>query len=81
MYYYRSGLLEELRLGAARISNNTDINISSQVNSFVSKLMDTTQKHKQYCSLDILMAKYGWGHTVNQLIEEVRGVPHLLDFI
>ena len=74
-------ILEELRFCTTGVSDYTNIDISSQVDTFMSKLVDATQEHKQDCSLDILVAKYSWGNAINYLIEEIRGIPHSLNFI
>lgn len=76
-----NNILEELRLRTAGISNYTNINVPSQVDAFMSKLMDTTQEHKQDCTLDVLVTKNSWTNAINNLIKEIRCVPHLLNFI
>lgn len=77
----RNDILEELRLCTAWISNNTNIDVPSKVDAFMSNLVYTTCEHKQNCSLDILVAKDSWGNTINKLIEEIWGIPHSLYFI
>lgn len=39
-------LLEKLRLSAARVSNNADIDISPQIDSLMRLLMHTAKKHE-----------------------------------
>jgi hypothetical protein len=75
------GILEELRLCTAGISNNTDVDVTSQVDAFMSKLVDTTQEHKQDCPLDILVTKHSWGNAINKLIEEIGSISHSLNII
>lgn len=72
-------ILEELRLGTARIPNNANIDVPPEVNAFMSEFVDTTHEHKKDCSLDILVTKNSWGYAVDKLVEKIRGVPHLFD--
>ena len=76
-----SGILEELRLSTAGISNYTDIDVTSQVDAFMSKFVNATQEHKQNCSLDILVSEHSWGYAINKLREEIRSISHSLNII
>lgn len=75
------GILEELRLCTTRIPNNANVNIPTQIDAFMGKLMDTAQKQDENCPLDVLVTKNCWSYAINKLIKEVGSVPHFLDFI
>lgn len=74
-------ILEELRFCTARVPNNADIYIPSQVDAFMSELVNATNEHKKDSSLYVLMTKHCWSNAIDKLIEEIRGTPHSLNFI
>lgn len=78
---FLSGILKKLRFCTARISNYADIDIPPQIDALMGDFMDTTQKHEQDCPLDIMVTENCGSYAINNLVEEIRCIPHSAEFL
>lgn len=74
-------ILEELRLGSRRISDDADVDISTEVHAFVSLFMDASHELEKNALLDDLVAINGRCDAGNELGVNPVVVNHHLELV
>ena len=71
-----ANVLQKLALGCCWVTHDTDVNITSKLDSIGSHFLDTAKELQQYSFLDIKMAIDAWCHRARQLRVQIGLIFH-----